>query len=142
MKPFFSSLFASVLGGIIVVFLFFFLLVGIAASGGDEDRVEISSGSFLHLNLNGKLIQERTDDSEFAELLSLVEDAPAAGLNGILRGIDQAASDENISGMVLESAVFMGEAVQLKIRSALSTFRQRQQTDLCLRNILQFAGCI
>ena len=108
MKPFFSSLFASVLGGIIVVFLFFFLLVGIAASGGDEDRVEISSGSFLHLNLNGKLIQERTDDSEFAELLSLVEDAPAAGLNGILRGIDQAASDENISGMVLESAVFMG----------------------------------
>ena len=123
MKSFFSSLFASVLGGIIVVFLFFFLLVGVAATSGDEDLVEISSDSYLHLNLNGKLIQERTDDSEFAELLSLVEDAPAAGLQSILRGIEQAASDENISGMVLESAVFMGggSAAQ-EIRTALERF--------------------
>ncbi|NBR83416.1 MAG: signal peptide peptidase SppA [Flavobacteriia bacterium] len=123
MKSFFSSLFASVLGGIIVVFLFFFLLVGVAATSGDEDLVEISSDSYLHLNLNGKLIQERTDDSEFAELLSLVEDAPAAGLQSILRGIEQAASDESISGMVLESAVFMGggSAAQ-EIRTALERF--------------------
>ena len=125
MKSFFSSLFASVLGGIIVVFLFFFILIGLAAAGGDEDHVEIESGSFLHLNLNGKLIQERTEDGEFAELLSLIEDASAAGLQDILSGIDRAASNEDIDGMVLESAVFMGggSAAQ-EIRTALERFSE------------------
>ena len=113
------------------------------AAGGDEDRVEISSGSFLHLNLNGKLIQERTDDSEFAELLSLVEDAPAAGLNGILRGIDQAASDENISGMVLESAVFMGGgSTAQEIRSALSAFQTAANRSMPTEHSSVRAGCI
>lgn len=126
MKEFFKMMFASMTGCLItvlVVFVIMFAVISGLMSGGSEE-VKIQDKSVLVIELN-KAITERTSDNPFDNMdFGSMSSETAMGLNNILRTIKYAATDERVSGILLDlSDVNAGFATTEAIRNQLDTFK-------------------
>jgi len=126
MVKFFKYLLATFAGGIVAAFMLLIIFMGIfsaMAAMGDKET-KISENTILLLDLNGPIV-DRVEEDPFAEALTSFTGEPAPeGLNRLLKNIEKAKRDENISGIVLESGMLMaGYATIEEIRNALIDFK-------------------
>lgn len=125
MKQFFKFMFASALGLVVGIFLLIAILVGIGASMGNKQMVEVKDNSVLHIKLNYE-IKERGTNSPFGNIDPFtLKSKPAVGLNDILASLKNAASDDKIKGIYLDmQSVPAGMATIEEIRNALLKFKE------------------
>ncbi|WP_276359876.1 signal peptide peptidase SppA [Daejeonella sp. H1SJ63] len=129
MKEFFKFVFASMLGFIlsfIVVFILLILVVtAMVSTAANDGKVSPASNSIMHISLDYP-IKERTDKNPFSELSFMgFENKKTLGLNEILKGIEDAKSDDHIKGIYLDaSSVSAGFASIEEIRNALLDFKK------------------
>ncbi len=127
MKQFFKFVFASMLGVflsiIVVIILFSAIIVGVVSSS--NDTVEIDENTILHINLDYPIV-ERTEDNPLEDLdFGPFKSQKTIGLNDILKSINHAASDDNITGIYLDATFLMaGMATTEEIRNALIEFKK------------------
>ena len=130
MKQFFKYFFASVLGTlsafILLVVLSFFFLMALVALVDTDETVSISSNTILELELKSK-IPERSyyNPIGISNLLS-TNIGKKVGLNDVIKSINKAEGDENISGIFLklDDINAGGWAIIEPIRNALIEFKQ------------------
>lgn len=118
-------MFASALGLVVGIFLLIAILVGIGASMGNKQMVEVKDNSVLHIKLNYE-IKERGTNSPFGNIDPFtLKSKPAVGLNDILASLKNAASDDKIKGIYLDmQSVPAGMATIEEIRNALLKFKE------------------
>ncbi|WP_439182999.1 signal peptide peptidase SppA [Carboxylicivirga taeanensis] len=126
MVKFFKYMFATFAGGIVAAFtlliILFAMLSAIAAFG--EKDTKINEKTVLLLKLNGPILDRITEDPFADALASLTGEPIPDGLNRLLKNIEKAQRDENISGIVLESGrLTAGHATIEEIRNALIDFK-------------------
>ncbi|MDB9883381.1 signal peptide peptidase SppA, partial [Bacteroidia bacterium] len=125
---FFKVVLASALGYIlaaVVIFgLFFFIIAGIAKSAKPE--VHIPSNGVLNMKLNYQLNDRNVDDGATAIMAALDPTQQlSVGLNDILQGIDEAKTDDNINGIILDLTSFSaGYAKLTEVRNKLEEFKE------------------
>ncbi len=110
--------------GIISIFLVFGL-VAIAVSSGEKE-VTVKESSLLHLNLNGRMLVERTSEEDLD--LSFIGNPFGgdlnAGLVNLKKAISEAKTNESIKGIYLNTGlIFAGQASLLELREALEDFK-------------------
>ncbi len=127
MKSFLKMTFAVIVGIILTGILFFVIMLsvvsGIAAAGSKP--AEIPEKSILVLKTGGT-IPDRTETNPLAmfnpQAMSMT---PAPGLNDILRNLQKAATDEKISGILIENGTMSsGWATADELRQALKEFKK------------------
>lgn len=129
MKDFFKMLLASCLGSMIMfgigIFLVFALIIGSVASivsmaGNTEKTVVVTSNSVLQLDLT-KSVYERAP----SDLDMYLEGNQVLGADMILKSINNAKYDDNISGIYIKTSAMYsaGWAVTEEIRNALIDFK-------------------
>lgn len=129
MKEFFKFVFASMLGFILSFFAVLLLLIvivtAIVSTAGSDGEVSVASNSVLHVSLDYP-IKERTDKNPFAELSFLgLESKKKLGLNEILQRLEDAKSDDRITGIYIDaSSLESGMATMEEIRNALIDFKK------------------
>lgn len=129
MKEFFKFVFASMLGFILSFFAVLLLLIvivtAIVSTAGSDGEVSVASNSVLHVSLDYP-IKERTDKNPFAELSFLgLESQKKLGLNEILQRLEDAKSDDHITGIYIDaSSIESGMATMEEIRNALIDFKK------------------
>lgn len=127
MKQFFKFVFASMFGVflslVLFIILFSALIFGVLDS--NNEKVEITENTILHLNLNYPIV-ERTEDNPLNDLdLGPFKSQKSIGLNDILKSITYAANDNNINGIYLDATYLMaGMATTEEIRNALLKFKK------------------
>ncbi|MGB4204116.1 MAG: signal peptide peptidase SppA [Bacteroidales bacterium] len=125
MKQFFKFMFASMLGfiigGVILLFLFIGMIASIASFS--KEQTVVKPNTVLHIKLD-QPISDRNPKNPFASYdFSGFKSNP--GLNEILKNIDKAAKDPNISGILFEpSAVSVGLSTLGEIRESLEKFKE------------------
>ncbi|WP_289053562.1 signal peptide peptidase SppA [Carboxylicivirga marina] len=126
MVKFFKYLLATFAGGIVAALVLLVLLIGMfsaMAALGDKET-KISENTILLLDLNGPVVDRVIDDPLADAFSSITGDPSPEGLNRLLKNIEKAKRDENISGIVLESGMMMaGYATIEEIRNALIDFK-------------------
>lgn len=128
MKQFFKFTLATIVGFIIASFLsviLFFGIIGALASSSDK-VTEVKTNSVYELELKGNLVDRSQDDpfsAAFAEALGQSA-TRTVGLDDVLRNIEKAKHNTNISGIYLKGGMLMGGYASLKeIRDALIDFK-------------------
>lgn len=129
MKQFFKFMFASMAGFLLAIFFFFLFIIFffsiLMSSVSSESKVSIQKNSVLELTLDHP-IPERTTNNPFDEFS--FEDFSSEknlGLNDILKNIEKASKDGNISGIFLNMrSIPSGLATVEEIRNALLKFRE------------------
>jgi len=125
MKQFFKFMFASMLGVFLVFMLFFLLIIGMIASVGKREPVDVADNSVLHLQLKTEII-DRSSDNPF-ESFDFMSFSPssAIGLNELLRNLKKAKEDENIRGIFLDLSITQtGWSTLREIREELTVFKE------------------
>ena len=127
MKEFFKTMLASMTGCLLsIVLLFVIILVfsSVMFSGMKTKQVEVKNNSVILIELKNA-ITERTSENPFDNMnFGSMSSDKAIGLNNILRTIKYAASDEKISGILLDlSDVNAGYATVKAIRNQIETFK-------------------
>lgn len=137
MKPFFKSVFASLLGTLaafsimsLIGTLMFLGLIGFILSGSDEPEIE--SGSVLVFDLSVNIV----DAPVGFDLEALINEALGGGgpttvsLRALLEAISSAAEDDRIAALVLRGRFQpfqygTGYATLHEVRDAINLFRER-----------------
>ena len=124
MKQFLKFTFASALG-LLVAFFSIIALVGIIASSGESEEIQLSEAHILKLELSGS-IQDRVAGNSFDIYGELTGSSKSEmGLNDILSNISKAKNDPNILGIYLEMGYLSaGFATIEEIRNALIDFKE------------------
>ncbi len=125
MKQFFKFMFASMLGFFLVFMLFFLLIIGMVATIGKREPVEVAANSIFHLQLKTEII-DRSSDNPF-DSFDFISFTPgsAIGLNELMRNIRKAKEDENISGIFLDLSITQtGWSTIREIREQLTDFKK------------------
>jgi protease-4 len=127
MKSFLKMLLAVIAGLILTGIVFFVIMLsalsGIAAAG--KKSVEIPDKSVLVIK-TGTAISDRTHSNPFAMLnpqaMSLSQ---TPGLNDLLKNLRNAADDDNVSGILIETGIMpSGWATADELRNALEEFKK------------------
>ncbi|MEP1088813.1 signal peptide peptidase SppA [Algoriphagus sp.] len=123
----------NVLAVIVGLFVFSILgmllmlgLIGIVASSSGSEEVSVSENSVLHLDLNGRIIVERTteDDLDLSLFGNPFGQDMNAGLINLKKAIGEAKTNDNIKGIYLNTGLIMaGQASLLELREALVDFK-------------------
>lgn len=124
MKRFLTYLLATIVGIIISFFILFFITMGIVSAivSSQEKAVDIKPNTVLHLKLDQPIV-DRKPSIPFN--LNALGGRRMIGLNELLKNIDKAKSDENISGIYLDlSYTSAGISTIEEIRNALLDFRE------------------
>ncbi|AMQ57989.1 signal peptide peptidase SppA [Algoriphagus sanaruensis] len=103
-----------------------FGIIGIIAASSEKD-VKLDEPTLLHLNLNGRLLVERTsdDDFNFGAFGDPFGNQLNAGLVNLKKAIAEAKTNENIKGIYLNTGLIMaGQANLLELREALIDFKE------------------
>lgn len=131
MKNFFSSM----LGSLAALFIYSFLsiiigiviIAGIAAGATKSETPEVKNNSILELRLQGEIVERLSEEDELFANFTFPGQSDAItiqGLNTILTAIDNAAKDENITGIYVFSDIFSaGFSTCKEIRDALIHFK-------------------
>ena len=129
MKDFIKYTLASMVGVMLVgVFTFVMSMVMITAVGLlSDDPGSIKSHSVLHLHLSGTL-QDRADaENPFAELMGNSALA-SQGLDDYLTAIREAATNDDVDGIYIESGVLDSDYATLQaLRKALVEFKKSKK---------------
>jgi len=106
MKSFFSTFLAVIAALITLTVLGVLLLIGVAATS-NETAPKLKENSLLKIDLSGELV-ERTIDDPLEALNSelLGQDVNSIGLNELRLGLEKAASDDKIKGLLFEHGAF------------------------------------
>lgn len=110
----------------IISVLIFFGIVGMIAASSDKE-VKLEENTILHLNLNGRMLVERTseDDLKFGSFLNPFGRDINAGLVNLKKAIAEAKSNDNIKGIYLNTGLIMaGQANLLELRESLLDFKE------------------
>lgn len=125
MKNFLKQVGAVIVGLIIVgTFTFIMGFVMIAAMvSSSNSKTDISEGSVLHLNLNGTIAERVVENPLSAFFGGAVTEEQ--GLEDILKAIEVAATNKNISGIYIEGGLAGSDFASLEeIRRALKDFKK------------------
>lgn len=125
MKNFLSSLLATIVGILIMTLLVVLIFAGIIAASTAKEVPDVKENTILVAEFDSPII-DRSDENPFSRLFTI---DPAMGtvmgLDQILKDLDKAAEDENISGILLRlSAIPTGSATVEEIRNALLEFKE------------------
>lgn len=110
----------------ILSFLVFFGIVGMIAASS-ETEVSVKENTVLHLNLNGRMLVEKTGEGELdlGFLGSPFRGDMNAGLVNLKKAILEAKTNEKIKGIYLNAGLIMaGQANLLELREALVDFKE------------------
>ncbi|TVQ67362.1 MAG: signal peptide peptidase SppA [Balneolaceae bacterium] len=130
MKSFFKTVFAVFTAIILFFFISFFFSLTFIAILSPSDKVEVKENTILHLNLNGRVLAERSspDDFDFpipVPLIGNIGDAPVSGLNDLRKAIRSAAESDKIKGIFLEAGTIGGgQALRQELRNELEAFKE------------------
>jgi protease IV len=123
----------NVLAVIVGLFIFtilstlvFFGIIGMIAASSDQ-KVTVKENSLLHLNLNGRILVERTAEDKFdlGAFGNPFGSDMSAGLINLKRAISEAKTNENIKGIYLNVGLIMaGQAGLLELREAFVDFKE------------------
>lgn len=126
MKSFFKTTFACVLGVFIAGILLFWLFVGSVisfATISTTPSYTSKENTILRLKLEGELTERAKDDP--LNILNSGEYIPKSGLDEILKAIQIAKWDNNITGIYLDISNFIGGYASIEeIRNALFDFKK------------------
>lgn len=128
MKQFFKFMFASMLGFFLVFLVLIFLFFGMIASLaslGKKDVVAVKPQTVYHLTLQEEIVDRSTSaPMESFDFMTFTVGS-TIGLNELLRNLEKASLDENISGIFLElSFMQTGWATLSEIREAILKFKE------------------
>lgn len=127
MKDFTKYMLATITGifasAIILIILFFMMIGSMVAKSSKE--VVVKDNTILHLKLEQQIVDRGSKNPmENFDYMSF-KATPQLGLNDILKAIDNAANDERIRGIYIESStVGSGAATLEEIRLALKKFKE------------------
>jgi protease-4 len=108
----------------VISFLIFFGIIGMIAASSEKE-VAVEENTILHLNLNGRMLVERTteDDLNFGPFDPFGGDTNA-GLANLKKAIGEAKTNENIKGIYLNTGMIIaGQASLLELREVLIDFK-------------------
>ena len=122
---FLRNLLAALVALFIFTFLMFFVLLGIFSSGSEDQLTEINENSVLHLKLNRPILEREVEDP-FEGLPMFIDFQDGGiGLMQLKEAIRQAAEDDNIEGILLETPIVSaGISTIDEVRSELQKFRE------------------
>lgn len=124
---FLGNVLAVIVGLLIFSVMSFFIVAGIIAiASSSEDEVKVKENTVLHLNLDGRVLVERTNDKDpdFSSL-NLFGNVSTVGLANMKRAIEGAAENDNVKGIYLNAGTFMaGQAGLKELRDALAKFKE------------------
>ena len=143
MKDFFKYMLASMLGifliGMIVFFIFIGLFMGLM-SYAEQQEVVIKENTIIRIDFKDA-IPERTAKSGIFSDLTSGSLKRVLGLNDILKNIDDAATDENVKGIVLNLNIIpSGTSTLEEIRDALLRFKESEKFILCYGEYMTQGG--
>jgi protease IV len=123
---FWKTLLASILGTILafglVILLFTVLIVSAVSADSDNGKVKLKPNSVLHLELD-EMIAERTNEQDLKINPMSFESEKSIGLNGFIKDLETAKTDENIKGIFLElKSVSAAPSTMLDARRAIADF--------------------
>ena len=125
MRDFFKYTLATISGIIVTFIILFFIASAIMVSVlsfSKEEVTEIKANTVLQINLNYP-VSDRAP--EIITLMLMGDRIMPVGLTDILENIDKAATDKNISGILLNvSSIGSGAATTTEIRNALEEFKK------------------
>ena len=123
----------NVLAVIVGLFIFTILstlvflgIIGMVAASSDKE-VSVKENSILHLDLNGRILTERTADEDLnlGAFGNPFGNEMNAGLINLKKAIAEAKTNENIKGIYLNTGLIMaGQAGLLELREALIDFKE------------------
>ncbi|WP_111671451.1 signal peptide peptidase SppA [Algoriphagus litoralis] len=123
----------NVLAVIVGLFIFtilstlvFFGIIGMIAASSDTE-VTVKENSILHLDLNGRILTERTseDDLGLGAFGNPFGGDMNAGLVNLKKAITEAKTNDKIKGIYLNTGLIMaGQAGLLELREALIDFKE------------------
>jgi protease IV len=120
MRSFFKIFFASFLSLAIFSLIAFFILVGVISSLASKDKPEVSSKSVLVIDLSQTFHERMQPDL----LSALTDEGKVPGLYDVIRLIEHAKSDNEVSGILVHAnGNANGFASSNEIRNALIDFR-------------------
>ncbi len=134
MKGFFKYLLASTLGviiaGIILLMLFFGVIGTMVAS--QDKTVKVKQNTVLYIKLN-KPITDRSSNNPMKNFnFTSFKPTNGLGLDAILKSIEKAKDDNNITGIYLDlTTIPTGMASLEEIRNALLDFKESGKFILC-----------
>ncbi len=124
MRSFFKMFFASLLSIIVFSLIVLFILMAVVGNLVAKDKPEVTEKSVLVLDL-GKHFSERKQVNPFS---SFSEEGNNPGLFDVIRLINHAKSDNNISGIYLEAnGNANGFASSNELRNALLDFKSSKK---------------
>jgi protease-4 len=128
MKQFFLNVLSSLTAFALFFGLGFVFLIALVASFASSDTVvETKSDSFLHIPISGS-IPQYVQKSEMDDLLDIGRDL---SLHDIIFGLEAAASDQNILGVVLHvNHTMISMAKAQEIKAALVRFREESEKPI------------
>lgn len=127
MKEFFRNVLANVVALVLYTLVFFFLMIGIAgifaSLGGGNQPVVVKPNSVLQLSFSSE-ISDRGNSNSFDLSTLLSDEQPSAGLNDILKSIENAKTDNNIKCIFIDGEdVPAGLSTIDEIREAIIDFK-------------------
>lgn len=125
---FFKTLFATLIGSILGFFILFLILIGIVAglsTSLSKDDVTVKENSILVIDLS-QAIPERSSNNPLSGLSPLgMGNENATGLDDILLAINEATTDDNIKGILIETSYSPNSYATLaEVREALIQFKE------------------
>ena len=127
--------FVGIMVSFVVILVFIAIIIGVLIAKADNDRVQVSSNSVLHIPLNHAVV-ERGHKTPLEDLDIGFGHEKNAGLNDILEAIKRAEEDKNIKGIYLDlSSLQAGLASTEEIRNALLRFKKSKKFILAYSEV-------
>lgn len=127
MKQFFKFMFASMLGFGLVILITTLIFIGIiAAAVSKKEVVKVADNSILYITLNEDVTDRAPGDQFGGFQFGSGTFSKGLGLNQILKSIENAANDDNVKGIFIEtSTIPAGLTMVEEIRNALLKFKTK-----------------
>ncbi|WP_053404913.1 signal peptide peptidase SppA [Persicobacter sp. CCB-QB2] len=104
--------------------MFFFLMIAMV-SGSADGSEPITKESILRLKFSGPIQDRVQEEDPMAVFNKIFGDKDAIGLNQVKKALENAATDEKIKAVYLESPMMAaGPSTALEIHQALKNFRE------------------
>ncbi|MEZ4790579.1 MAG: signal peptide peptidase SppA [Flavobacteriales bacterium] len=129
MRQFLKFMFASMLGTLLIGFVLLFLFIGslVAIGSGFSAKTKpttVKDGSILHLELDQAIV-DRGSNEDLLLNFGPFKGAGNIGLNQVLASIENAKTDDHITGVLLDlSGLEAGFATVKEIREKLVRFKK------------------
>lgn len=129
MKHFLSTTLATIVGLLVTSLLFFLILFAVVGAMASSDKsYDLKPNTILTINLRGTFVEQGQDNPFDLTIPGMPVDPSmqAQGLDDLLAAVKKAGETEEIKGIYLKSAAFMGGFASAEmIREALMAFKAK-----------------